>query len=169
MHKTDLMKISFLPLFCFLLIGNFVSAQRLIDPKGMNYVISSKPNNIIFRDTLYSGKKQFEGLFYRTMDPQLIQLLDKHQSNKITGQILGFVGTIATIAGIRRLSGDNADKGAGWALIGGGLATTITGGYFSLMGQRNLQMAVTLFNKKYHQASIGIGVSEKNAGLVYNF
>ena len=150
-------------------MGTFVNAQRRIDPKEMNYVISSKPNNIIYHDTLYSGKKQFEGLFYRTRDPQLIQLLEKHQSNKVAGQLLGFVGTIATIAGIKRLSGDNADKGAGWALIGGGLATTIAGGYFSLMGQRNLQMAVTLFNKKYHQAAIGIGFSEKNAGLVYNF
>ncbi len=164
------MKFSFLVTLCFLLIGQFANAQRLLDPKGMNYVITAKPNNIIYRDTLYSGRKQFEGLFYRTMDPQLIKLLEKHQSNKVAGQILGFVGTIGTIIGIRKLSGDNADKGLGWALIGGGLATSLTGGYLTLMGQKNMQMAVNLFNQKHRpSAALGIGVAGNAAGLVYKF
>ena len=163
------MKGIFFLLTGFLLIGFSAYSQQRIDPKGMNYIINSKPNNIIFRDTLYRGKKQFEQLFYRTQDQQLIGLLEKHQSNKISGQVLGFIGTIATIIGIRKLSSTDGDKGAGWALIGGGVACTFTGGYLLLMGQRNLEMAVTLFNQRNRQAALGIGIAGKQAGLVYNF
>ena len=152
-----------------LIIGFSSKAQERIDPKGMNYVMMRKPNNIIYHDTLYSGRKQFEQLFYRTMDLQLIHLIEKHQSNKISGQILGIVGTIATIIGISKLGSLDGNKGAGWALVGGGFAVSLTGGYLTLMGQKNLNMAVTLFNQKYHQAALGIGVAGNNAGLVYKF
>lgn len=152
-----------------LMIGFSSKAQQRIDPKGMNYVMMRKPNNIIYHDTLYSGIKQFEQLFYRTMDIELIHLVEKHQSNKISGQILGIVGTIATIIGISKLTSVDGDKGAGWALVGGGFAVSLTGGYLTLMGQKNLNMAVTLFNQKYHQAALGIGVAGNNAGLVYKF
>ena len=145
------------------------NAQQKIDKEGMNYVIALKPNSIFYHDTLYSGSKQFEGLFYRTRDNQLIRLVKKHQSNKIAGQILAITGSIATIFGISRVTSSGSDKGYGWALLGGGFAINITGGYLTLMGQRNLQMAVTLFNKKYHQAALGVGISNYSAGLVYKF
>jgi hypothetical protein len=35
------------------------------------------------------------------------------------------------------------------------------------MGQKNLQMAVILFNKQNHQAALGFGVADKQAGLVF--
>ena len=153
----------------FCMIGFFSKAQQRLDPRGMNYVVAAKPNTIIFHDTVFSGKKQFEELFYRTHDQQLIQLLDKHQSNKIAGQAFGFIGTFAMIFGISKLSSSSTDKGTGWALVGGGFAATLTSGYLLLMGQRNLVTAVTLFNQRSNKASLGIGVSEKNVGLVYKF
>jgi hypothetical protein len=153
----------------FLLLGYFSNAQQRLEPRAMNYVNNAKPKSIIYHDTLYSGSKQFEQLFYRTADMELIRLVKKHQSNKITGQILGFAGTIATIIGINRVTSGSTEKGLGWALIGGGFAATLTGGYLTLMGQKNLIMAITLFNQRYHQAALGIGVSQNTAGLVYKF
>ena len=145
------------------------NAQQKIDKEGMNYVIALKPNSIFYHDTLYSGSKQFEGLFYRTRDNQLIRLVEKHQSNKIAGQILAITGSIATIFGISRVTSSGSDKGNGWVLACGGFAVTLTGGYLTMMGQRNLAMAVTLFNKKYHQTTLGIGVANSSVGLVYKF
>jgi len=150
------------------LISVSVNAQQKLNPKGMNYLIMPKPNNIIFHDTVFTGSKQFKELFYRTNDGELVSFYKKHQSNKISGQIVGFIGTIVMVIGIHNISSDD-HKGLGWALAGGGLATTISGGYLSFKGQQNLQMAVNLFNQKYHLASLGIGVSQNTAGLVYQF
>ena len=43
------------------------------------------------------------------------------------------------------------------------------GGYFTLSSQKNLQMAIAIFNKQYNTASIGIGIGNQSAGLVYKF
>jgi hypothetical protein len=156
--------------FTFLLLLTSVSsnAQYRLNPNGMNYLVMQKPNNIIYHDTVFTGSRQFKALFYRTGDNELMMRYQKHQSNKITGQVLGFVGTVAMVIGIRKVS-DGDQKGLGWGLIGGGLASAITGGYLTLKGQQNLQMAVTLFNQRYHRAALGIGVSDNTAGLVYKF
>ncbi|MES2004270.1 MAG: hypothetical protein V4450_07100 [Bacteroidota bacterium] len=155
-------------LLVLLVAGISAQAQQKLDPKGMNYVVAAKPNSIIYHDTLFSGSRQFKELFYRTGNRDLIFLYDKHQSNKVAGQIIGILGTVATIIGIDRLS--SADqKGLGWGLLGGGFAATLTGGYLVVMGQKNLQMAVSLFNQKYGRAAIGIGASNQSAGLVYKF
>lgn len=163
------MKQPFLFAFIIVLIINSVYAQQKIEPGGMNYILAAKTNSIFFRDTLYSGSKQFEQLFYRTKDRELIQQVERHQSNKIAGQILGIVGTFATIFGLSKVSSSGSENGYGWALVGGGFAVSLTGGFLTIMGQRNLQMAVTLFNKKYHQAALGFGISKNTAGLVYKF
>ncbi len=135
----------------------------------MHYIINPKPNSIIYRDTLYRGSKEFMQLFYRNNDTQLMELYRKHQSNKISGQVLGIVGSFALIIGIGRVSSDNKDKGVGWALIGGGFVSTLTSGYLLVQSQRNLNTAVTLFNQRYNKASLGIGISQQQAGFVYNF
>jgi hypothetical protein len=146
-------------------------AQQRIEPNLMNYIIGPKPNNIIYHDTLYKGSRQFMQLFYRTHNPELIHYYQKHQSNKIAGQVISLMGTVATIVGISRVSSMSSgyDKGTSWAIVGGGFAATLTGGYLIFMGQRNLQMAVTLFNQQYNKTAWGIGVSGNHAGLVYKF
>jgi hypothetical protein len=154
--------------FLFLLVSITSNAQYRLNPKGMTYLIMQKPNNIIYHDTVFTGSRQFRDLFFRTQDSELIMRYKKHQSNKITGQALSLVGTVAIFIGIRTLSDDNR-KGLGWGLIGGGFATALAGGFLTMAGQHNLQMAVTLFNRKYHQATLGIGVSDNTAGLVYKF
>jgi hypothetical protein len=154
--------------FLFLLLSVSSHAQQRLNPKGMTYLIMQKPNNIVYHDTVFTGSRQFRDLFFRTQDQELLMYYEKHQSNKITGQVLGFVGTITLFIGIRTLSDDNR-KGLGWGLIGGGFATALAGGYLTMKGQQNLQMAVTLFNRKYHQAALGIGVADNTAGLVYKF
>lgn len=143
-------------------------AQQKIDRNNMTYLVGVKPNNIIYRDTVYSGSKQFMHLFYRTHDPELIRYYEKHQSNKITGQVLSFAGTIATVVGIGMVSSGN-NRGTGWAVLGGGFATALTGGYLIFKGQQNLLNAVVLFNHTYNRASIGIGIGDKRAGLVMKF
>lgn len=155
-------------LFCSMLYITNAQAQQPVNTKGMTYILLPKPNNIIYHDTVYTGVRQFSSLFYRTRNPELIALLDRHQSNKIAGQVCSFAGTIATIIGVSYLS--SADqKGLGWGLIGGGFAATLTGGYLLLQGQRNLQMAVSLFNQKNTRVSLGLGTGVHTAGLVYQF
>jgi len=157
---------NFFVLFFLLMAGVSSHAQQKMDPGGMNYFMNPKPNTIIYHDTIFTGKKQFEQLFYRNGDINLIRLMEKHQSNKVAGQALGFIGGIAMIIGVRKLTSSDANKNAGWAALGGGLAMTLTGGYLTLMGQKNLQMAVILFNQQNHRASLGIGVADKQMGLV---
>ncbi|MEN9685588.1 MAG: hypothetical protein RLZZ28_1374 [Bacteroidota bacterium] len=151
---------------CLLFAAN---AQQKLNPGQMNYLTAPKTNNIIYHDTVFTGSKQFKQLFFRTKDPELMYYFDKHQSNKIAGQILGIAGTVATIFGISRVTASGSDKGYGWALLGGGFAVTLTGSYLTLMAQRNLLTAITLFNQKNQRAAIGIGVSKQSAGLVYQF
>ncbi len=152
-----------------LIAGIATKAQQKMDAGGMNYFFNPKPNTIIYHDTIFTGKKQFEQLFYRTGDINLIRLVQKHQSNKIAGQVIGFVGAVAIFAGIRKLSSSDNNKSNGWAMIGGGFAASLASGYLILMGQKNLEMAVILFNKQYHKAALGVGVADKQAGLVFKF
>jgi len=157
-------------LFCLLaiLLVQGLSAQQRLEPGRMHYITNPKPNSIFYRDTLYRGSKEFMQLFYRTQDQQLITLYQQHQSNKITGQVLGVVGSFAMIFGISRVSSDD-QKGAGWALIGGGFAATLTSGYLIMQSQQKLNMAVTLFNQRHNKASLGVGLAQQQAGLVYKF
>ncbi|MES2332932.1 MAG: hypothetical protein V4539_25210 [Bacteroidota bacterium] len=154
--------------FLFLSISYSSSAQQPVNTKGMTYILMPKPNSIIYHDSVFAGSRQFRDLFYRTNDAELISYYKKHQSNKITGQIIGFVGTIVMVVGINDIQSIN-HKGLGWALAGGGFASTLFGGYLSFKGQQNLQTAVTLFNQKYHRAALGIGTAKNTVGLVYNF
>ena len=163
------MKGTFFLIVILCMIGFSAFAQQRVEPKLMNYLASPKPNIIIYNDTIYKGSKQFKQLFYRTGNRDLIYFYQKHQSNKIAGQVIGLAGTLVTIFGVSRLSSSRTDKETGWVLLGGGFAATLTGGYLTFMGQRNLDMAVTLFNRQYHKASLGIGVSDNRAGLVYKF
>lgn len=143
-------------------------AQQKVDRTHMTYLVGVKPNNIIYHDTLYSGSKQFKPLFYRTQDPELMLYYKRHQSNKITGQLLSFAGTIATVVGVGMVSSGN-NAGTGWAVLGSGFVTALTGGYLIFRGQQNLSDAVVLFNHKYNRSSVGIGVGDRQAGLVMKF
>jgi hypothetical protein len=154
-------------LVVFLVVELCANAQQKFNPKAMNYLIGPKPNNIIYHDSVFRGSNEFKHLFYRTGDPELLKLYSKHQTNKIVGQSLGFIGAISILVGINNLSGDT--KSFGWGMIGGGLLTSIAGGYFTLSGQRNLQMAIAIFNKQYNIASVGVGVGDRSVGLVYKF
>ncbi len=142
-------------------------AQQKLDPRGMNYIYNPKPNSIIYHDTLFSGSKQFQQLFYRYGDMRLIDLYNRHQSNKIAGQVLGLAGAIASVFGVSMVTSSGNNKGAGWAVLGAGFAASLTGGYLTLMSQQKLNMAVVLFNSQNHRA--GIGVANKQTGIVFNF
>ncbi len=157
----------FLMITGFALIGILANAQQKFNPKGMNYLIGPKVNNIIYHDSIFRGSNEFKHLFYRTGDAELLKLYSKHQTNKIVGQTLGVVGVISILVGVNNLSGDT--KSLGWGMIGGGLLTSIAGGYFTLSSQRNLQMAIAVFNKQYNTAALGIGIGNQSAGLVYKF
>ncbi|NCI46030.1 hypothetical protein [Sediminibacterium soli] len=141
-------------------------AQQRIDTRKMSFIPGLKPNNILYNDTLYMGSRQFMSLFYRTRDQEIIYYYRKHQSNKIAGNILGVTGTLATLVGLAIVS-DNS--GTGWALAGAGFASTLAGGYLLVRGQQNLQTAVILFNNKYNNATLNLGLGEKRAGLTFNF
>ncbi|MFN3300402.1 MAG: hypothetical protein ACK41Z_09420, partial [Sediminibacterium sp.] len=154
---------------CIVLLSIFMVqlliAQQAL-PKGkMSYTAMTKPNNIIFNDSIFKGSIQFKQLFYRTGNPEIIQSFQKHQSNKITGQVLNFVGAITLISGISYLSGNT--KGLGWTLIGSGFAASIAGGYFTFVGQNHLLNAVDLFNQQYKKSTVSLGLGPQSAGLVY--
>lgn len=143
------------------------TAQQRLNKNGMTYLVGPKLNNIVYNDSVFRGSNEFKHLFFRTGNSQLIGYYEKHQANKIAAQVCGFAGALGILIGINQLSG--SDKGLGWALIGGGFAASVTGGYFTMTSQKHLLMAVTLFNKQYNRSSAGIGVGQQSAGLVYNF
>ncbi len=156
--------------FAVVVLSPRLLAQQRIDPAKMNYLINPKPNSILFHDTLYKGSAQYMHLFYKTRNIEIIRLYQKHQSNKIWGNIAGAVGTIATAGGIIIASGNRtAGHTAGWITAGSGLACTIFGGYLMMAGQQNLAMAIDLFNNQYNKAAFGVGISGDRAGVVLNF
>jgi hypothetical protein len=161
------MKYLSLVLFGIIMMGKAAFAQQPLNPKNMNYLVLPKVNNIVYHDSVFRGSKEFKHLFFRTGNDQLIRLYGKHQSNKIVGQGFSFVGVIAMVVGINNLSGNT--KGFGWAMIGGGFLSSVAGGYFTLMGQKNLLMAIELFNQKHNKTALGIGIGKQSTGLVYNF
>ncbi len=155
-------------LFVFTCVYSTSFAQQRIEPGTMNYLYSPKPNSILYHDTLFKGSNQFRQLFFRQHDPELIRLYKKHQSNKIFGQIFGIAGTLTTIFGIRMVSSSDQNKRTGWGLIGAGFTATVIGGYLTVMGQQNLQMAVMLFNNQQgRKRALGLGIAHNEAGLVY--
>ena len=157
-------------LFVFICVDQSGFAQQRMEPGSMNYLYAPKPNSILYHDTLFKGSKQFRQLFFRQHDPALMLLYDKHQSNKIFGQIFGITGTLATIFGIRMVSSSDQNKRTGWGLIGAGFTATLVGGYLTCMGHQNLQMAVTLFNNQQgRKQTLGLGTANHQAGLVYRF
>lgn len=144
-----------------------VCAQQPLNSKGMTYLQASRQNNIVYNDTVFRGSKEFKHLFFRTGDAELLGLYKKHQSNKIWGQAMGFVGTVSVLVGLNNLSGNQ--KGFGWGMIGAGFLSSLTGGYFSLISQRHLNTAINLFNQRYRRTALGVGVGDKSVGLVYKF
>lgn len=162
-------KLFVLLFFCF--AGtSYVSAQQKLAPGKMNYLIATKPNNILYRDTLYRGSKEFRQLFARTGDADLMRLYQKHQTTKILSQVLTFAGSFAIGFGIANVTSSNGDlKTQGWILIGSGFVAATYGGYLTLKSQQQLLTAVELFNSRHHTSGLGIGASGTNLGLVYKF
>jgi hypothetical protein len=150
-----------------LLMTQCLKAQQALPSGKMSYTVLSKPNNIIYNDSIFKGSAQFKQLFYRTNNPEIIIAYQKHQSNKIVGQVFGFTGAIAILAGVGHLSGST--KGLGWGLIGGGFLASVAGGYFTLVGQNHLLSAVDLFNQKHTKPTVSLGLGKQSAGLVYKF
>jgi hypothetical protein len=146
-----------------------IFSQQLIENKKMNYIINAKPNNILYHDTLYKGSNEYKDLFYRTGDEQLKKLYRMHQTNKVVGGVMSFVGALATGFGVAYATSGSGNKSSGWITAGSGFLTTLAGGVLTFAGQRNLLQAVQLYNEKYNKPSVGIGISSNKAGLVLNF
>lgn len=157
----------FFSLLISLIMAQLVVAQQPLPRGKMSYTEMTNPNNIIYNDSIYKGSNQFKQLFYRTGNPEIIQSFQKHQSNKITGQVINFIGAITLISGISNLSGNT--KGLGWTLIGTGFAASIVGQYFTFVGQRHLLTAVDLFNQQYKKSTVSLGLGQQSVGLLYKF
>ncbi len=145
-----------------------LSAQQKLYGDQLNFVYTNRPNCLIYNDTVYKGAKEYKALFYRTDDKTLWHLYDKHQENKIWGNVFNTAGLIASTAGIILVSSQD-NKATGWLLLGGGIGSMVTGSYLLLQGQKNLIKAVILFNKKYNKASLGLGAGKQQIGFVYKF
>lgn len=159
------MKTIIVGFFSLLFCTTVLNAQQAMVPGKMNYTMMTKPNNILYNDTLYKGSAQFKYLFYRSGNGEIIGAYQKHQSNKITGQILNFAGAITLLIGVNQFSGSN--NGSAWSLVGAGFLSSIAGGYFNLMGQRHLLTAVDLFNQQYNaKQTVSMGVGNQSLGLV---
>ena len=153
-----------------------VSAQQKVDPSKMNYIVSPKPNTILYNDTVYRGSNQFKPLFYRTHDNVLIYHYEKHQSNKVWGNVLGVAGMVATITGVVSLTGTqdpNTHKNTttAWVTTGSGLLCSILGGYLLMEGQKHLFIAVQLFNQNNGKTKVNasVGMSVNGPAMTLNF
>lgn len=161
------MKVKLFFFVVILLMAKNLHAQQALPSGKMSYTMLNKPNNIVYNDSIFKGSAQFKQLFYRTNNPDIIIAYQKHQSNKIVGQIFSFTGAMAILAGVGNLSGST--KGLGWSLIGGGFLASVAGGYFTLVGQNHLLSAVDLFNQKNTKPTVSLGLGKQSAGLVYKF
>jgi len=147
-----------------------VFAQQPYDHNKMVFAPTNKPNTIIYNDTIYKGSTQFKTLFLRTGNAELIKLFQQHQTNKIAGNVVTFIGTIATVVGVSEATRNGGNNTVGWLVTGGGLVATITGGYLILVGQQRLIAATELFNKKYAtKATAGVGITNNGVGVVVKF
>ena len=144
-------------------------AQQQYNPKQMVFVPTNKPNTIIYNDTIYKGSRQFKTLFLRTGDKDLSNLYLQHQRNKIAGGIIGTLGSIAMIIGVSQATSSSNNKTGGWVAAASGLAATITGGYFVLIGQKKIDTATELFNRRYAKITAAIGLTGNSVGLVLKF
>ncbi len=155
-------------LLTFLVSSSYTIAQQKLFPGKMTPIFENKPNAIFFNDTLYKGAKQFKNLFYRTGDALIIDEYKRHQSQKIIGNTIATIGSLAIIIGIRAASQKNGsiNQGTGWALIGGGLITSIGGGLFITNANRHLYAATQIFNNKYTKTTAGIALTNNGVGLV---
>ena len=147
-----------------------VFAQQPYNHNKMEFALTNKPNTIIYNDTIYKGSSQFKTLFLRTGDAELAKFYKQHQTNKITGNIVTTIGTVATIIGVSEATRSGGNNTVGWLVTGGGLVATITGGYLILVGQQRLIVATELFNKRYAtKATAGVGITNNGVGVVVKF
>ncbi len=169
-YSLNNMKYSFLSFLLVMFCGSLVAQQRL-ERKKMVYVQTNKPNSIVYNDTIYRGSVQYRNLFYRTGDIDIIQLYKQHQSNKITGTILGTAGSFALAFGVAQASSKVENKNTGWIVAGAGLVTAITGGYLMVISQQKIATATALFNQRHATASTsaGIGITDNGIGLIVKF
>ena len=151
-----------------LLLTFSANAQTKLPPKQMTYLSTSKPNSIFYNDTFYSGSKEFKQLFFRTKDAQLIELYKKHQVEKIFGSAMGTAGSLALAVGVIYAGGNHnrISRGAGWAIAGSGLVTSIVGSYISTEATSDLILATYLFNKRYANPKTAIGISSNGLSFV---
>jgi len=144
-------------------------AQQRMVPGQANYILNARTNSVLFRDTLYSGSRQFRELFLRTNDPLLIKWYRKHQLLKILGEFSVVTGSLAISTGIGLATGTGSTRNSGWIVAGSGLAMVINGGILLYSGQKALAGTLLLFNNKYVHASLDIGMSDNGVGLALNF
>ena len=155
-----------------LFFSTMLHAQQKMESKNMNYIYTSHPYCILYHDTLFSGSKEFRKLFYRTGNHPIIDLYKLHQSCKVWGNGLTFVGTLATIWGIAKVSDrsiNSSERSLAWVGILGGLGCDIGGEILILNGQKALATAVHLFNLRSSKTSVNLGVGNKEAGVVLNW
>jgi arginine deiminase len=151
-------------------VAVFAFAQQPYNHNKMVFAPTNKPNTIIYNDTIYKGSSQFKNLFLRTGNVELAMMYKEHQTNKITGNIITTIGTVATIVGVSEATRSGGNNTVGWLVTGGGLVATITGGYFILVGQQRLIAATELFNKRYAtKATAGVGITNNGIGVVVKF
>ena len=155
---------------CFLVLSYFAVAQQPLPQKQMSYLSTAKPNSIFYNDTFYNGSREYRKLFYRTNDPQLIQLYKKHQVDKILGFVLSTTGFISLTAGTIYASSyhPNISRGVGWGMVGTGVVAAIAGTYLTTQSVNDLLVADYLFNKRYGNPKAAVGISNGGLSFVLN-
>ena len=156
----------------FIFCCNIVYAQQKVDHDKMNYIYTSHPYCILYHDTLFSGSKEFRKLFYLTRNEPIINLYRLHQSCKVWGNGLTFVGTLATLWGVIKVSDksiSSSERSFAWVSIIGGVGCDIGGTALIMNGHKALATAVHLFNLNNKKTAINLGVGNKEAGLVMNW
>ena len=156
----------------FVFCCSSLCAQQKLESGNMNYIYTSHPYCILYHDTLFSGSKQFRKLFYLTRNEPIINLYKLHQSCKVWGNGLAFVGTLATLWGVVKMSDRNissSERSLAWAGIIGGLGCDIGGTALIMNGHKALATAVHLFNLKHSKTALNMGIGDKEAGLVVNW
>jgi len=149
-------------------LANNLSAQQKVLPNQMNFIVTPKPNSIIYNDTIYNGSRAFRALFLRTNDLQIIEAYKFHQIDKIWGNVLSTTGSIALSLGVVYASSyhPNISRNTGWIMASSGMIAAITGGYLLNRANTDLLIATYLFNKKQAKQKTAIGISNNGVSVV---
>jgi hypothetical protein len=121
------------------------------NPKGLSFIPPLSKPSIIYQGRLFVGRKQLNALFDHLNNEQLNKYYSKYKSNKTASTVFSLAGFgLSVYSFVKWRSGDDKFN---WWTFGGGLACSLTSGYFNSKANQNLLTAAIIFDEATKKTS----------------